>query len=226
MATARLLIKDEVNVKIEGLDLDCRRKLVNTFKYDIPYARYLPAVRLGRWDGKAQFFQLGGSTYTNLLPEVLPILEQYGYDIELEDLREYRTTFEFTPIKEDTFSHINWPKGHPEAGKPIMFRDYQIEIVNNFLNNPQCLQEIATGAGKTLMTAALSYSVESYGRSIVIVPNKDLVRQTYEDYVNLGLDVGVYFGDKKELGKKHTICTWQSLNILLKNTNLYPKNIN
>lgn len=49
---------------------------------------------------------------------------------------------------------------------------------------------------------------------MVIVPNKSLVTQTEEDYVNLGLDVGVYFGDRKELGKTHTICTWQSLNIL------------
>ena len=31
-------------------------------------------------------------------------------------------------------------------------------------------------------------------------------------------DVGVYFGDRKEWGKQHTICTWQSLNVLLKNT--------
>jgi len=59
---------------------------------------------------------------------------------------------------------------------------------------------------------------ERYGRSIVIVPNKDLVRQTEADYRNLGLDVGVYFGDRKEWGRTHTICTWQSLNVLLKNT--------
>jgi superfamily II DNA or RNA helicase len=30
--------------------------------------------------------------------------------------------------------------------------------------------------------------------------------------------VGVYFGDRKEYGRAHTICTWQSLNNLLKNT--------
>jgi superfamily II DNA or RNA helicase len=30
--------------------------------------------------------------------------------------------------------------------------------------------------------------------------------------------VGVYFGDRKEFGHTHTICTWQSLNIMLKNT--------
>lgn len=218
MKRATLIIRDEVNVKIEGLDLDSRRRLVNQFKYDVPYARYLPAVRLGRWDGKVAFFQLGGSTYVNLLPEILPMLEQWDYDVELEDLREYRTTFDFEPLREDSFAHAQWPKGHPLAGQPVTLRDYQIEIVNNFLANPQCLQEVATGAGKTVMTAALSSRVEPFGRSIVIVPNKSLVTQTETDYRNLGLDVGVYFGERKEHGHQHTICTWQSLNILLKNT--------
>ena len=35
-------------------------------------------------------------------------------------------------------------------GQPVVLRDYQIEIINEFLKNPQSLQEIATGAGKTL----------------------------------------------------------------------------
>lgn len=218
MKTAQLIISDEVNCKIVGLELDARRKLHNKFKYDIPYARYLPAVRLGRWDGKMAFFHLGGSSYVNLLPEIIPLLEEYNYDIELVDTRDYKTTFAFSEVHEDSFAHTMWPKGHPAAGEPIKMRDYQVEIVNNFLKNPQCLQEVATGAGKTLMTAALSHSVESYGRSIVIVPNKSLVTQTEKDYRNLGLDVGVYFGDRKEQGHRHTICTWQSLNILLKKT--------
>jgi superfamily II DNA or RNA helicase len=218
MRTAKLIIRDEVNVKIEGLELDARRTLVNKFKYDVPYARYLPAVRLGRWDGKVSFFQLGGSTYVNLLPEILPVLEEYDYDIELDDQREYRTTFEFTPVEENTFAEYTWPKGHPQAGESVTLRDYQIEIINNFLANPQCIQEVATGAGKTVMTAALSHAVTPYGRSIVIVPNKSLVTQTEKDYINLGLDTGVFFGDRKEFGRQHTICTWQSLNVLLKNT--------
>ena len=86
------------------------------------------------------------------------------------------------------------------------------------MKNPQSLQEIATGAGKTLITAALSASIEHYGRSIVIVPNTSLVTQTEADYVNLGLDVGVYYGGRKEYDKTHTICTWQSLGNMLKKT--------
>ena len=225
MRTATIIIRDEVNIKVEGLELDVRKKLVNTFKYEIPGARYQPAVRLGRWDGKVAYFQLGGSTYTNLLPEIIPILENFNYDIELDDQRDYCTTFEFAQVAEDTFSGQVWPKAHPLEGQPIILRDYQVEIVNNFLANPQCLQEVATGAGKTIMTAALSHSVEQYGRSIVIVPNKSLVTQTEKDYINMGLDVGVYFGDRKDFGRQHTICTWQSLNVLLKNSKTHEVEI-
>ena len=218
MKQATIILRDEVNIKIEGLELDVRKALVNAFKYENPTARYMPAVRLGRWDGKIAYFQLGGSTYTNLLPEIIPILEKFDYDIELDDQRTYSNVFEFDTMSETTFSNIMWPKGHPMVGQPIELRDYQVDIINKFLSNPQCIQEVATGAGKTIMTASLSWNVQKYGRSIVIVPNKSLVTQTEKDYINLGLDVGVYFGDRKDYNRTHTICTWQSLNNLLKDT--------
>lgn len=216
MASVTLLIKDEVNVKIEGLDLHERKELTNRFKYEVPGARYMPAVRLGRWDGKVGFFQLGGSTFINLLPDIIPYLESQGYGLDIEDLREYQTQFNLEPVTTESYSHVCWPDKHPAAGQPIMLRDYQVEVINKFLENPQCIQEIATGAGKTLCTAVLSHRCEPHGRTIVIVPNKSLVTQTEADYINMGLDVGVYFGDRKEFGRTHTICTWQSLNILLK----------
>ena len=226
MKQCKIIVKDEVNVKIEGLELAERKALMKMFEYEVPGARYLPAVRLGRWNGKVSYFSLAGSTYINLLEEILPVLDRAGYDIELDDTRNYTTTFEFAEVSESTFAHKNWPKGHPKEGTPVELRDYQISIVNNFLKNPQSLQEIATGAGKTLMTAALSYSIEQYGRSIVIVPNKSLVTQTEADYINLGLDVGVYFGDRKEYNKTHTICTWQSLNNMLKKTKAGEAEVN
>jgi superfamily II DNA or RNA helicase len=218
MKQCTIVIRDEVNIKIEGLDLDCRKALVTAFKYENPAARYLPAVRLGRWDGKIAYFQLGGSTYVNLLPEIMPILDRFDYSPVLDDQREYTTTFDFAAVSENHYNHVLWPKGHPAAGQPMVLRDYQVEIINKFLTNPQCIQEVATGAGKTIITAALSDAVSAYGRSIVIVPNKSLVTQTEADYVNMGLDVGVYFGDRKEYNCQHTICTWQSLNNMMKLT--------
>lgn len=218
MKKCKIIIADEVNVKIIGLELSDRKTLMKMFEYEDPSARFRPSYKLGRWNGKISFFSLGGTTYINLLPEIVPLLDRAGYDIELEDNREYSTTFAFNKVSETAFETHKWPTGHPKAGESIMLRDYQVEIINNFLSNPQSIQEVATGAGKTITTAALSYSVQDYGRSIVIVPNKSLVVQTETDYRNLGLDVGVYFGDRKEIGKQHTICTWQSLNNMLKAT--------
>ena len=215
MSNCKLIIKDEVNIKIDGLDVATRRKIVNKLKFDLPYARHMPAYKLGRWDGTKTFFGIGGTGYLAHLDIILPVIEEEGYEIDIEDLREHQS-FKFNPIGENYWADQGktWPEGHPAAGQPIVLRDYQYDVINKFLEHPQSLQEVATGAGKTITTATLSHLCEPYGRTMVIVPNKSLVVQTEEDYRNLGLDVGVYFGDRKELNKTHTICTWQSLNVL------------
>ena len=215
MSSCKLIIRDEVNIKLEGLSVETRRKIVNKLKFDLPYARHMPAYKLGRWDGTKTYFGIGGTGYLAHLDVILPIVEDAGYEICIEDLRQH-SRIEFESITENYWADRGktWPKGHPEAGTPIVLRDYQFDVVNKFLENHQALQEVATGAGKTITTATLSHLCEPYGRTMVIVPNKSLVVQTEEDYKNLGLDVGVYFGDRKELNKTHTICTWQSLNVL------------
>jgi superfamily II DNA or RNA helicase len=213
LPTCKVIIRDEVNVKIENLDLDTRKALVKKFKYEDPTARYRPAYKLGRWDGTIPFFGLGGTTYLSMLDQVLEYLEQKNYYIEVEDLRTH-SNLEFSQIFEDFWGDATWPKGHRYAGEKIRLRDDQVEVINKFLANPQCIQEIATGFGKTITTATLAKICEKYGRTITIVPNKSLVEQTEEDFINCQLDVGVYYGDRKDLNKTHTICTWQSLNIL------------
>jgi superfamily II DNA or RNA helicase len=223
----KLVIRDEVNIKLEGLPLDARKKLANAFKYEIPYARYHPAYKLGRWDGMVSLFGLGGNGYLSQLESIFDIIGKMG--ISVDDVEDLRTTqkIEFTPVTETYWADKGkvWPKGHPQEGKPILLRDYQIEAINKFLENTQALQEIATGAGKTITTATLSHLAEKYGRTITIVPNKSLVEQTEEDFINVDLDVGVYYGDRKDLNKTHTICTWQSLNILDKKSKNHEHDI-
>ena len=221
MVSCRIIIQDEVNVKVENLPVEYRRKIANKLKFAVPYARYLPKYKLGRWDGKINFFGIGGTGYVNHLDIIVNTLVDAG--VEIAEIKDHRVKHDLTfkQITKNYWSHKTWPKGHIAEGEKIVLRDYQVEVVNNFLKNPQALQEVATGAGKTIITATLSHLCEKYGRTLVIVPNKNLVTQTEEDYINCGLDVGVYFGDRKELGKTHTICTWQSLNILDKKSKDY-----
>ena len=218
MVSCRIIIQDEVNVKVENLPVEYRRKIANKLKFQVPYARYLPQYKLGRWDGNISFFGIGGTGYVNHLDIIVNTLVDAG--VEIAEIKDERVKHDLTfdAVDENYWQGKTWPKGHPAEGEPIVLRDYQVETINKFVETPQCLQEVATGAGKTIITATLSHICEKIGRTLVIVPNKSLVTQTEEDYVNVGLDVGVYFGDRKELGKTHTICTWQSLNILDKKT--------
>ena len=225
MAQVKLIIRDEVNIKLEGLELDARRKLANTFKFFAPYARYHPAYKLGRWDGTVSLFGLGGNGYLNQMEKIMEVLN--GMGISIEDVIDDRTPVKLTfpEVREDFWGGLCWPKGHVKEGEPITLRDYQLDVINNFLKNPQALQEVATGAGKTIITATLSKLCEPFGRTITIVPNKSLVEQTEEDFINCGLDVGVYYGDRKDLNKTHTICTWQSLNVLDKKSKNHEQEI-
>ena len=212
-----LIIKDECNIKFDGLDPIVRREMVKALKFEVPGARYMPSVRMGRWDGKQSFCGVGGTSFINALPVLLPIVQEAGYEIQIEDQRS-PFDVKFNEADINLFGDKVWPEGHELKGEPIILRDYQVDCINHYLRDHQCVQEISTGAGKTILTAALSYIVEQEtgGRTIVIVPNKDLVKQTEVDYVNVGLDVGVYYGDRKDIGTQHTICTWQSLNNLNK----------
>lgn len=219
MKTCTLIVHDQTNVSLRGLDPAVRRKLVENSKFFVPHSRHTPTFKLGRWDGYVNFTNIAGDTYLNLLDRLLPIVEEAGYFIELQDHRRPMSVV-FPEITEDYFvrhsTNPYWPPGHPHAGKPIMLRDYQVDVIKTLAANPQAIVVSPTGSGKTIMTAALSHAVEKFGRTIIIVPNKSLVTQTEADYKNVGLDVGVFFGDRKEYDRQHTICTWQSLAVLSK----------
>ena len=108
MPHCKITVKDEVNVKLDGLDLVTRRKLTNKFKYEIPGARFMPAVKLGRWDGTVSFFTQGGLTFVNLLDDIVPILEENNYTFELEDKRE-TWDLSFDPVDKNSFAKVTWP---------------------------------------------------------------------------------------------------------------------
>ena len=153
------------------------------------------AYKLGRWDGFVRFCDIGGRTSLNLIDKILPIIEQQGFEIEIKDDRkEYK--FDFEKVDAEHLAHINWPKGHTHEGQPIVLRDYQVKVINDFIANPQCLQEIATGAGKTIITATLSKMCQKYGRTIVIV-QQELSNTDRRRLHQLGSDVGATMEKEK-----------------------------
>lgn len=144
---ANLEIIDECNIRFHGLDLEVRKACVSAVKHFIPSARYSPAFKIGRWDGTKSFATLGGRSYLNLLDKLLPIVINAGYEIEITDNRKEQQ-FLFDTVTEDTLSDKVWPVGHREQGKPIKIRDYQVQAINECLNNVQGITIAPTSAGK------------------------------------------------------------------------------
>ena len=131
----KLIIKDEVNIKVDGLAIETRRKIANKLKFDLPYARHMPAFKLGRWDGTKAYFGIGGNGYLAHLDVILPVIENDGYEIEVIDQRIPRT-LSFNNIDENYWADKGkvWPKGHQQEGQPIILRDYQYDVINKFVH--------------------------------------------------------------------------------------------
>lgn len=205
--TVKVKIISEVKVKIIGLHGDHLQQLYD--RYGILTANYFhtPKYKLGQWDGKIRFFNKSGETYLYLVEEILPYLVQVGYTVEIVDVRE-TAAFEPDTINEQIFAHVL----HPDTQKPIILRDYQINAVNSLITHGYGVCVAGTGAGKTFMCAALVTAYNDLvGKSVTIVPDQTLIRQTKRDYKNCGLDTGEYSGNEKSLQHKHIVSTWQAL---------------
>lgn len=203
----KIKILDEVYVLIVGLQPNHIEWFVN--KYSIFAENYFfnPLYKLGRWSGKIKFFGKDGKTYLYLLNQLLPDIKNLGYTLQLEDLRQTEAYYP-EPITTDIFSHIS----HLDTNNPIKLRDYQVDAVNAVLQDGNGIILASTSAGKTFITAAICTVYGNLGlKTLTIVPNRDLIRQTKADYDNFLLDTGEYSGKHKTLNHQHIVSTWQAL---------------
>lgn len=200
-------IVNEIDCVIHGLTHDHARFFSDSYAVFAANYFFNPKYKLGVWDGKIRFFTTGGNTFTYLLEEILPTIKKLGYKIKLDDRRSNVNFMQPEPVKADRFSHLT-----DKFGEPFMFREYQLRLVNKLLEQGYGLGIAATSAGKTFMTAGIVDAYEQIGgTSFIIVPSTTLVKQTREDLLGWGLDVGEYSGECKDLDHPHVVSTWQAL---------------
>ena len=89
---------------------------------------------------------------------------------------------------------------------------YQIDAVNALIDNMGGIVVAGTGAGKTSICAALCKILNDAGyKTCLIVPSTDLIEQTKETFLPLGVDTGEYSGSLKDIEHDTVISTWQAL---------------
>lgn len=201
-------ILNEIDCVIDGLDPEHMKFFSDSYSPYAPNYRFNPKFKLGSWDGKIRFYTTGGNTYVYLLEEILPSIKKLGYKIKINDHRTSDAYLQPEHVKADRFAHIC----DPDSGEPFVFRDYQLRVINNLIDNGSGIGLAATSAGKTFITAGLIDAYEQVGgTSVVIVPSVDLVKQTLRELLMWGLDCGEYSGEVKDLDHPHVVSTWQAL---------------
>lgn len=205
MKKCYITVKDEVYAVVSGLLPQDQEFLENKFAYMVEGAFWMPLYKLGVWDGKVKFFDANGKIFLRLLDEVCAYLDGWNYEIIIQDERRIVSKCEVRITE-------NWFIKSEDQPIKIKLRPYQVEAANLMLEKGDGIVLAATGAGKTLLVAAVC---DAFGtdnkKCIVIVPSVDLVDQTAATFKLCDVDVGKYGGSGKDLAHTHVISTWQSL---------------
>ena len=188
------MLKIIVKNNVSFLKTD-NEKLLSTLKKKysakVPGYNYSAAYKKGGWNGEKYFFSdKTGKFGSGLLSHIEEDLTYLGMDYEIEDLR--------TATHSD---NISLPG--------ITLRDYQESMVRKALDAKGCIVKAPTGAGKTLILGGLLKALEGK-TGLIFFTKKQLLKQTYDELREWGIDVGLAFGDGVIL-KPMTLCTVQSI---------------
>jgi superfamily II DNA or RNA helicase len=201
-----LRVDEASEMEVEQLNITLNRRIESW--------RFHPLVKKGLWDGYISYIKDDKWIPSGLWREVMNMCKQYKYELKLNGI----TRLFDTNIKAADFEA--WAMDFFD-GSEIQPRDYQIEAAYNILKFRNCLSELATSAGKTLISfMVISYLLEKQkaGRILFIVPNVSLVVQGSEDFqdynwrnqANIKVQQ-IYSGQKIRPGRNVVIGTYQSL---------------
>jgi len=200
----------DIGIQYSKLHTDNQKLLQalrSLYSFSVPGSVYTPARRYGRWDGKTHFISVIGKFMTGLLPRILEDLKR----IDCEPTLNY--TYD---------RNIITPQNWEIEGYTL--RDYQEESVRVGISNHRAIIQAPTGAGKTLIMAAIIKAL--HGRKITLLFDaKHLLTQTYKFLTDeCGIDsVGLCYGEGYIYGDI-MLCTVQSIEKIL-DTHLYKTEV-
>ena len=179
-------------------------ELNSYFTFDVPGAKFMPAVRNKVWDGKIRLFNaLTCTLYSGLNKYVEEFCKARNYEVEYA----YDNSDEEFSLKEakEFLDTLNL-KLNP--------RDYQLEAFVHAVRCRRSLLLSPTASGKSFIIYLLTRYYNA--RTLIIVPTTSLVSQLASDFADYGFNANkhvhrIYAGQDKQTDKQITISTWQSI---------------
>ena len=199
-----LIIDSCTDLEYEQLKISLTKKIESW--------RFHPLVKRGLWNGEITFLKRN-KIPAGLWKKVIDICKKFDFKLSLNGV----TSLFNSDINETDF--VDWCNDYFKDS-PLTPRDYQIEAALKILKYRRCLAELATSAGKTLISyMVIAYMFQKLDKKkiLFIVPNVSLVVQgtgDFEEYnkgkVQLKIQQ-IYAGSKIRPSSNIVIGTYQSL---------------
>lgn len=207
-----LELLDASELELEQLRLSLTRQIKN--------ARFNPRVKKGHWDGFYSYLYRNKFVPAGLWKVVLDMCKKYEFPVEFKNIRNLFDD-KIDPVDFEDWA-MNFFDGFKIKGEDIRPRDYQIETAYRILKFRKCAAELATSAGKTLISfLTVAYMLEKglSKKILFIVPNVSLVVQAFNDFQEFNfknqvrMKIQMVFSGTEDIGPDSNIVigTYQSL---------------
>lgn len=197
-------------------DLGVLRHISDHFSFYVPTAKYHPAFKSGKWDGKIRLLQKGKFIYSGLKSKLIDFLttNQYSYQDNT-----HKNILISKQLTHELLTKITLP---------FPIRDYQQRSVTTLLEQGSGLLISPTSSGKSLilfLILVILLKLVKPKKIIIGVPTISLVQQLASDFIsycttekmlsffnnNVHL---LYGGQEKDYSKRIMIGTFASLSNL------------
>lgn len=199
-------------LQLTDCDQSVASELSEYYTFEVPGAKFMPAVKARRWDGKIRMLnRTNGEINAGLYWSIKKFCMERGYGIHVED-GPYGV-----PQTINKVNHMETMKWISTLGLPFAPRDYQYDAVCHAIKFKRSILISPTGSGKSLIIYMLMrWYLENHDKKVLlIVPTTSLVEQMAKDFTEYGFDSElfhkIYSGKLKETNKRIIITTWQSI---------------
>jgi superfamily II DNA or RNA helicase len=189
-----------------------RHELSEYFSFNVPGAKFMPAVRRKQWDGKIRLFNsLTCELNVGLYAKLCRFAADRHYHIQLKN-SPYGL-----PNATNKVDHQKLVASQAMWKMPFAPRDYQYDAIVHGIERKRCLLLSPTGSGKSFIIYNLMrWYLDQHEKSVlIVVPTTSLVEQMYKDFEDYGFDVDevhkIYSGKDKKTDKRIIVTTWQSV---------------
>ena len=188
-------------------------ELSSYFEFEVPGAKFMPAVKRRVWDGKIRMLDRNtGEINAGLYWAIKKFAMERGYGIKVEQ-SDYGYPYDTNKV-----NHLQTMTWIDSLNMPYKPRDYQYDALTHGIKYKRAILISPTGSGKSFIIYMLMqwYLMNRDKKVLLIVPTTSLVEQMYADFKDYGFDVEenchkIYSGKDKETDKRVIISTWQSV---------------